>query len=157
MLLSEHVYCVAVTFKMIEWAEQQICIKFCVRLEHSSTETIWMIQNAAAVGNWWLAASSRQCTHSCITSRAEIFGETSSHQVTQPPYRPDLAPCDFWLFSKLKSPLKGNRFQTTHEIQENTTGPLGEVCEVQRSLPGRGLRCHCPVYSVSSILFDNCL
>ena len=26
--------------------EQQICIKFCIKLEHSSAETIWMIQEA---------------------------------------------------------------------------------------------------------------
>ena len=45
-------------------------------------------------------------------------------QVTQPPYSPDLVPCDFWLFSKLKSPLKGKRFQTFDEIQENMTGQL---------------------------------
>ena len=52
MLLSEHVYCVAVTLKMTEQAEQQICIKFCVKLEHHSTEIIWMIQKAAAMDNW---------------------------------------------------------------------------------------------------------
>ena len=43
-------------------------------------------------------------------------------QVTQPSYSPDLVPYDFWLFPKLKSPLKGKRFQTINEIQENTTG-----------------------------------
>ena len=48
-------------------------------------------------------------------------------QVTQPPYSPDLVPWDFWLFPKLKSPLKGNRFQTMDEIQENTTGQLMEI------------------------------
>ena len=31
-------------------------------------------------------------------------------QVCQPPYSPDLSPCDFWLFPKLKSPLKERRF-----------------------------------------------
>jgi hypothetical protein len=30
--------------------------------------------------------------------------------ICQPSYSPDLAPCDFWLFPKLKSPLKGGRF-----------------------------------------------
>ena len=45
-------------------------------------------------------------------------------QVTQPPYDPDLAPYNFWIFPKLKSPLKGKRFQTIDEIQENTTGQL---------------------------------
>ena len=52
MLLSEHVYCVAVSFKMAKIVEQQICIKFCIKLEHSSVETIRMIQKAAAMGNW---------------------------------------------------------------------------------------------------------
>ena len=55
MLLSEHVYCVTVTFIMTERAEQGICIKFCMKLEHSSTETIPTIQKAAAMGKWWLA------------------------------------------------------------------------------------------------------
>ena len=52
MLLSEHVYCVAITFKMTERVEQKICIKFCIKLEHSSMETLQMIQKAAAMGNW---------------------------------------------------------------------------------------------------------
>ena len=38
MPLSEHVYCVAIAFKMTEPVEQQICIKFCVKLEHPSME-----------------------------------------------------------------------------------------------------------------------
>ena len=46
MPLSEHVYCVAIIFKMTERAEQQICIKLCIKLEHSSMETIWMIEKA---------------------------------------------------------------------------------------------------------------
>ena len=45
-------------------------------------------------------------------------------QVTQPSYSPDLAPCDFWLFPKLKSPLKGKSFQVVNEIQENMMGQL---------------------------------
>ena len=52
MLLSEHVYCVAITFRMTERVEQQICIKFCVKLEHSFTKTTWVIQKATAMGNW---------------------------------------------------------------------------------------------------------
>ena len=45
-------------------------------------------------------------------------------QVTQPSYSPDLASCNFWLFPKLKSPLKRKRFQTISEIQENRMGQL---------------------------------
>ena len=78
MPLSKHVHCVAVAFKMTEQLEQQICIKFCLKLEHSSAKTIWMNQKATAMGNWQLAASSQQCACSCITSCAGIFGKTSN-------------------------------------------------------------------------------
>ena len=52
MPLSEHVYCVPVVFKMTEQVEQWICIKFCVKLEHSSAETLQMIQKTAGMSNW---------------------------------------------------------------------------------------------------------
>ena len=43
------------------------------------------------MGNWWLAASSRQtawqCARSCITSRAEIFGETTHHPGKSAPFQ----------------------------------------------------------------------
>jgi hypothetical protein len=45
-------------------------------------------------------------------------------QVCQPPYSPDLAPCDLCLFSELKMPLKGRRFQSANEIKENATRQL---------------------------------
>ena len=32
--------------------------------------------------------------------------------VPHPPYRPDLAPCDFWLFPKLKEELWGCCYET---------------------------------------------
>ena len=34
--------------------------------------------------------------------------------VPQPPYSPDLAPCDFWLFPK----LRGCRYQIIEEMKE---------------------------------------
>jgi hypothetical protein len=33
-----------------------------------------------------------------------------------PPYSPDLAPADVWLFPKLKSVLKGKRFSDVEDI-----------------------------------------
>ena len=38
--------------------------------------------------------------------------------VPQPPDSPDLAPCDFWLFPKLKEKLRGCRYETTVEMKE---------------------------------------
>ena len=152
MPLSEHVYCVAVTVKMTERVEQQICIKFCVKLEHSSTETIQIIQKATAMGNWWLAVSSRQGTCSC----RGFFVKYHITQVTQLPYSSDLVACDFWLFLKLKWPLKGKRLQTvdeTRKIEQGNQWQWGELCEVPRFLLWWGLRHYCPMYNVPCIFY----
>ena len=37
--------------------------------------------------------------------------------VPQPPFSPDLAPCDFWLFPK----LRGCRYETIEEMKEAVT------------------------------------
>jgi hypothetical protein len=38
--------------------------------------------------------------------------------LAHPPYSPDLAPPDFHLFLKLKKHLRGLRFQTEEDVQE---------------------------------------
>ena len=40
--------------------------------------------------------------------------------VPHPSYSPDLAPCDFWLFPKLKERLKGCRYERI-EMKEGVT------------------------------------
>ena len=48
-----------------------------------------------------------------------FFGETSNQTTRwQPPYSPDLAPWDSWLFPKLKTPLKGRQFQNFDDIKK---------------------------------------
>jgi hypothetical protein len=37
--------------------------------------------------------------------------------ISRPPYSPDLAPCDFFLFPKMKLKLKGWQCENTEEIQ----------------------------------------
>ena len=124
MPLSEHVYCVAIACKMTEQVEQWICNKFCVKLERSSAETIQIIQKAPAV-----ATGEGQLHHDNAPAHAsrltQIFlVKYQITQVTQPPYCQELVLCNFWIFPKLKSPLKGKRFQTTEEILESMTGQL---------------------------------
>ena len=41
--------------------------------------------------------------------------------VPQPPSSPDLAPCDFWLFPKLKEKLRGCCYETIEEMKEAVT------------------------------------
>ena len=42
----------------------------------------------------------------------------------QLPYSPDLAPCDFFLFPRLKRPMKGRRFATIEEMKTESLREL---------------------------------
>jgi hypothetical protein len=48
--------------------------------------------------------------------------------VPHPPYFPDLAPCDFALFPKLKMKLKG-RFKTVSDSQRESQAVLNSIKE----------------------------
>ena len=112
---------------------EQHQILLCLQLEHFSKETVWVIQKAAAMGNWWAATSSWQHARSCITL-LQNFWRHQITQVTQLSYSPDLAPWDFWLFQKLKSPLKGRDFRPSmrfRKIWQGSWWQLGELCESQ--------------------------
>lgn len=43
--------------------------------------------------------------------------------------KPDLAPCEFWLFAKLKSALKGTRFELVDAVKTKATEVLKKLHE----------------------------
>ena len=47
--------------------------------------------------------------------------------VPQPPYSPDLAPCDFWLFPK----LRGCRYERIEEMKEAVTKVIDMLTQVE--------------------------
>jgi len=71
-----------------------------------------------------LGVAPRQCISSLIVLVRNFLAKNETTVVPQPPYSPDLAPADFFLFPKLKSSLKGRRFDTFDEIQKNSTKEL---------------------------------
>lgn len=46
-----------------------------------------------------------------------------------PPYLPDLAPCGFYLFHKVKSALKGTRFQSVEAVKEKAARVMKKLTE----------------------------
>jgi transposase len=57
----------------------------------------------------------------------------------RPPYSPDLSPYDFWLFLKIKSTLKGWRFQDIEDIQKKCDGIKSySTTEVPKMFPNSG-------------------
>ena len=155
--LSERVYCVTVRFKMTEWVEQQICIKHCVKVEHSSMETTQMIQKAEPVGNWWLASSSRQHTCSCITSGTEFFGETSNHLGDSAPLQPRFDALWLLAFPQTKVTFEGEGISDcwwdSGKYNRAADGNWENCVRSQGAYFWRGLRHHCPKYKVSCILY----
>jgi hypothetical protein len=59
----------------------------------------------------------------------DFLAKHSIPVVPHPPYSPDLAPCDFFLFPRLKSTLRGKRFQDVSEIHLNMTRHLQAIPE----------------------------
>jgi hypothetical protein len=50
-----------------------------------------------------------------------------------PPYSPDLAPADFWLFPKFKLAMKGDRHDTIQDIQRECAAVLNAIPQKEYS------------------------
>jgi transposase len=79
--------------------------------------------------NSWFLHHDNAPSHTALVLR-DHFAKNSTHIVPQPPYSPDLAPCDFWLFPKLKRPLRGHRFDSIEEIQAESEKALKTIPEI---------------------------
>ena len=55
--------------------------------------------------------------HTALVAKAAIR-EADIELLSHPPYSPDLAPSDYWLFPNLKKALKGRRFKDTSDVIE---------------------------------------
>jgi transposase len=65
----------------------------------------------------WLLHHDNAPTHTFLKT-IEFVTNNNMVTVSLPPYSPDLGPCDFALFPKLKMKLKGWRFETVSEWKE---------------------------------------
>ncbi|KAG5331324.1 SETMR methyltransferase, partial [Acromyrmex charruanus] len=57
----------------------------------------------------------------------EFLAKNNTLMMPQPPYSPDLIPCDFFLFPKLKRPMKGRRYATIEEIKTASKEELNKI------------------------------
>lgn len=95
-------------------------------------------------GNWILHHDNAPA-HNALRTR-EFLAQTETTIAPHPPYSPDLAPCDFFLFPKLKMSLKGRRFHTVEEIEVESQTVLNTVQERDfrtafQALQNRWARC----------------
>jgi len=76
----------------------------------------------------WMLHHDNAAAHASLLIRSYLAKHQTS-VVPHPPYSPELAPSDFFLFPKLKTTLKGCRFQTIQEIQENAMTVMHIITE----------------------------
>jgi len=60
-------------------------------------------------------------------SVAQVLTSKGITMIPQPPFSPDLAPCDFILFQKANSTMKGHHFESTEDIQRSVTQALNDI------------------------------
>ena len=61
--------------------------------------------------------------------RMEVAQESLT--ITQPPYSPDMASCDFFLFPKIKRTLKGRRFTAIDDIKRASLKELKAILKIE--------------------------
>ena len=67
---------------------------------------------------WWFMTTP---AHTLPTATQNLITTFGWEQFDHPPYSPDLAPSDFYLFLHLKSFLAGRRFHDNNEVKEAVT------------------------------------
>ena len=70
-------------------------------------------------GQWHFHQDNAPVDNSILVT--DYLAKMGIKTVPHPPYSPDLALCDFWLFPKLKKKLRGCRYETTEEMKEAVT------------------------------------
>lgn len=71
----------------------------------------------------WILHHDNAPAHTSLVVR-EFLSKNSITVTEHPPYSPDLAPCDFFLFPKTKLVLRGRHLGDINEIKKATTGQL---------------------------------
>jgi transposase len=73
-------------------------------------------------GAWWLHHDNAP-GHNALSVK-QFLTKNSMTQLLHPPYSPDLALCDFFLFPRMKQVLKGKRFVDVEEAKKKTKEAL---------------------------------
>ena len=76
----------------------------------------------------WLLHHDNPPAHHALEIR-EFLAKNSIAVLEQPVYSPDLAPCDFCLFPKLKEVIKGTCFQDSEAIKTAVTRELQAIAK----------------------------
>ena len=80
------------------------------------------------IANAWFLHHDNAPSHTSFAVRE--FLAQDNIMLPHPPYSPDLAPCNFFLFPKVKTHLKGHHFGTVKNLQAAATRALNNISSV---------------------------
>jgi len=78
------------------------------------------------IANTWFLHHDNAPSHTSFAVR-EFLAPHNITTLPHPPYSPDLAPCDFFLFPKIKTHPKGHHFGTAENVQAAATRALNNI------------------------------
>jgi len=91
-------------------------------------EDIWRKRPELWCAGNWLLHDDNAPSHQALVTR-EFLAHKGTITLPHPPCSPHLAPCDFFLFPKMKLQLKSRRFDRVEEIQRESQNVLGTLRE----------------------------
>ena len=78
--------------------------------------------------SWILHHDNNTPAHNALSVK-RYLAKNNIPVMEHPPYSPDLAPCDFFLFPKIKSALKGTRFESVDAVKAKATQLLNNITQ----------------------------
>jgi len=78
--------------------------------------------------NGWLLHQDNVPAQNALSVK-QFLANKNTTVLEHPPYLPDLAPCDFYLFPKIKSVLKGTHFVSVENVKAKTAEILNSLTE----------------------------
>jgi len=78
-------------------------------------------------GDWFILHDNAP-SHNAIIIK-QFLAQKKVTVLDHPPYSPDLAPADYFLFQKVKSHLKGQLFDSISDIQTTVTSTLNTIAK----------------------------
>jgi len=79
--------------------------------------------------NGWILHQDNAPAHNALSVK-QFLANKNITVLEHPPYSPDLAPCDFCLFLKIKSVLKGTHFVSVAYVKAKTVESLNSLTEL---------------------------
>ena len=78
--------------------------------------------------NGWILHQDKAPAHNALSVK-QFLANKNITVLEHPTYSPDLAPCDFYLFPKIKSVLKGTHFVTVENVKAKSADILNSLTE----------------------------